>query len=70
MYDLFGLNTFSFYLSLVFRRFYDPTERLLESFCPLVFRTKEFEKHGTDFRYFIYYGFVLKLCLVIYFKQV
>jgi len=59
---------------LVFKRFYDPTERLLESFCPLIFRAKKFVKHGTDFRYFRYYGVVLKLCLVIslviYFKQV
>jgi len=29
MFDLFGLNTFSVYLSLVFKRFYDPTERLI-----------------------------------------
>jgi hypothetical protein len=53
MCDLFGLNTFSVYLSLVFRRFNDPTERLLEYFCPLVvFRAKKIEIHGTDFRYF------------------
>jgi hypothetical protein len=45
MCDLFGLNTFSVYLSLIFRRFYDPTERLLEYFCLLVvFRAKKFEK--------------------------